>query len=83
MIATNSTLFLITFINAIIIVTADLEQVIKNNYKFYKADKECGLEGFLETKGIKFCRGCAFYEFQNKTEDVPRNSRIILIDKVG
>ena len=62
---------------------SDLEQVDKTDYELYEINNACGLSEFFNKKGMEFYRSCTFYEFQNETEDVPQNSRIILIDKVG
>jgi hypothetical protein len=71
-----------TIINCIL-VTADLELINNNDYKKCRIAKGCGLLEFFNKKHIEFSRGCTFYEFKNETEDIHRNSRIILIDKVG
>ena len=63
--------------------SADLELIDKSNYKMIDIDEGCKLLGFFKKRNTEFCRGCTFYEFENKAEDIDRNSRIILIDKVA
>ena len=46
-------------------------------------DEDCRLLEIIKKRNTEFCRGCTFYEFENKTEDIHRSSRIILIDKVA
>ena len=60
-----------------------LESIDKINYNKHIIDKDSGLEEFFDERGIEFCRGCAFYEFQRKVEDIHKNSIIILVDKVN
>lgn len=62
--------------------TADLEEVDKTGYTFYEIDESCELLAFFNKRNITFWQGRAFYELQNETEDIPRSSIIILIDKV-
>ena len=69
--------------HAAIMYHIDLEQVDKNSYTLHEIKEDCGLLKFFKEINIEFCRGCAFFEFHNKFEDIHRNSRIILIDKVG
>ena len=67
----------------ILLPTADLEQVEKNDYQLYEIDKKWELLDFFKTNGMDFYRGRTFYEFKRKTEDIDQSSRIIIINKVG
>lgn len=61
----------------------DLEQIDKKHYAFFMIDQDCGLLQFFEDMNLEFWRGCAFYEFKSRFEDIHKDSAIILIDKVG
>ena len=48
-----------------------------------KIEKYCELRTFLKDQHKDFYRGCAFYEFKNRTEDIEKGKRIILVEKVS
>ena len=56
--------------------------VDKESYKLHDIDQGYELLQFFEDNKLKFWKGCAFYEFVRKSEDIHKESEVILIDKV-
>ena len=55
----------------------------KLEYKMIKIQQNCGLQPFFEeTLQIPFSRGCSYYEFKNKNEDIDKDTKIILVKEV-
>ena len=56
----------------------------KLEYKLFEIKQDCGLRQFFKDENlhITFNRGCSYYEFKNETEDIDKDTKIILIKEV-
>lgn len=53
-----------------------------SEFNILKVEKNCDLQTFLKEQKKIFYRGCAFFEFRNKAEDIAAGKRVILVNKV-
>ena len=61
----------------------DLIPVNSKRFKKLQVKKVCQLQKFVEDDcGLTYVRGCAFYEFSHKTEDIDKDKEVILMSKV-
>ena len=61
----------------------DLIPVNSKRFKKLKVKKACQLQKLVENDcGLTYLRGCAFYEFSHKTEDISKDKEMLLMSKV-
>ena len=56
--------------------------VNERQIQLYDVDEDCSLREFVESKHLTFKRGCAFYEFINEVESIPKDKQLIFMTKV-
>ena len=60
-----------------------MDVVAEDRFLQLPVEDDCELLTFIESRGLVFQRGHAFYEFSHKSEDITRRSKeVILMDVV-
>ena len=49
----------------------------------FTVDEDSELQGYLNRNGRKFKRGCAFFEFVNRVENIPSDSEVVMCNEVS
>ena len=61
-----------------------LKRIGSNQRYFFKysVKEDCSLKEFVEQRGLKFERGCAYYEFKEYIENIAGDKEVVIYCKV-
>ena len=57
----------------------ELKLQVKDGFQLFNVDNDCQLREFLESKKLKFWRGCAYYEFTHEMEHVSEVKQLMFM----